>query len=141
MPAAGARAAGWVLLLCGLRHCRAGCLITPDVNGHVDIPADTVIIDGNAFQCCSALMSISFPSSLKQIADGQYADCSGCTSYGAFGCTSLAAVDLSSTTLTRIGNGAFFPCPTLASVSFPTTLQSVGPLRRPSRANVKVLDY
>ena len=62
-----------VLLSVSLQISRidAGCAITPDEAGHVDIPSDWTSIDGNAFYGCSSLKTVSIPDSVTSI--GEYA--------------------------------------------------------------------
>ena len=42
----------------------AVCSITPDTNGHVDIPAGTTSIANNAFRDCAALVSLTVDKQL-----------------------------------------------------------------------------
>ena len=51
------------------------CLIPPDANGHVDIPAGDTIIPDNAFAFCTALRSINIPGSVTRIGRGAFVFC------------------------------------------------------------------
>jgi hypothetical protein len=50
-----------LLLVMAMPGVRAGCWITPDSSGHVDIPEGTTSIAGDAFRDCADLLSVSFP--------------------------------------------------------------------------------
>jgi len=95
-------------------HPNACCAITPDANGHVDVPEGTTSIAQDAYASCIALKSISLPASLTSIE--RYT----------FRSTGLTSVDLSGTAVTSIEDSAFWGTSSLLAVSFPATLQSVG---------------
>ena len=106
----------WELVVTAIRISvsQAACLITPDNVGHVDIPGGVTSIATSAFQSCTTLVTISFPSSLQSIGNM------------AFQYSRLSAVDLSGTSLTSIGSYAFSTCSQLTVVSFPNSLTSIG---------------
>ena len=111
----------FVFALLFLPGAHAACSITPDSNGHVNIPEGTTSIAGSAFTQCAALVSISFPSSLQIIEDSLDVHPTG-----AFFESGLIAADLSSTSLTYIGSAAFMSAFALVSVVFPSTLKAIG---------------
>ena len=62
----------WVLtllLLAGhsVRLCEAGCALTPDADGHVDVPSTWTSIGVQAFYGCVDLKTITIPSSVTSI--------------------------------------------------------------------------
>ena len=67
-----------VLLVLGVD---AGCLYTPDANGHVAVPGGVTSIGDSAFVECVGLVSIVLPESLTSIGNAAF-----------YGATSLASV-------------------------------------------------
>ena len=57
----------------------AGCAITPDGNGHVDIPSSWTTIGKWAFRECTSLTSITIPDNVTTIGRGPY-QCTSLTS-------------------------------------------------------------
>ena len=55
------------LVLLALGGVTAGCLYTPDANGHATVPEGITSIGDSAFEGCDALVSIGLPSSLTSI--------------------------------------------------------------------------
>ena len=80
----------------------------------VVIPDGVTAIGENAFLNCSALKSISLPSTLKEI---------GKCAFG--GCKSLSSVEIPED-VTKIGEYAFTRCSALKSISLPSTLKEIG---------------
>ena len=80
----------------------------------VVIPDGVTKIGRYAFTRCSALKSISLPSTLKEIG------------FGAFGgCTSLSSVEIPEG-VTKIDESTFTGCTSLKSISLPSTLKEIG---------------
>ena len=50
----------------------ADCAITPDSNGHVDIPSSWTEIPEDSFKKCSALKSVTIPDSVTSIGDSAF---------------------------------------------------------------------
>ena len=94
-----------ILLIFYFETAIGGCAITPDANGNVVIPASQAIIADNAFQFCSSLKSVTFPSNSLLETIGQ----------GSFGSTALTAITVSST-VKLIGTQAFRDCSKLATI-------------------------
>ena len=128
--------ARWFALSLLLVGADAGCVITPDANGHVDYPAGEISVGNYAFQGCTALRSITLPSSLTSIGFGAF-ERSSLTSItlpssvtqiiqDAFRCcTSLTSVTLPSS-LTRVEANVFRGCTSLSSIVLPASLTSIG---------------
>ncbi len=92
-------------------------------SGEITVPASvtydsvdySVIGIGNdAFDCCSGLTSVNFPSSLIYISEWAFWECS-----------SLASIEIPSD-VTSIGEGAFAECTSLKNVSLSENLSSIG---------------
>ena len=102
------------VLLLALGGVAAGCLYTPDANGHVLVPGGVTSIGDTAFEQCKSLVSIAMPNTVSSIG------------YRAFeGATSLASIAVPDE-LTSIGGQAFLGCTSLASVALPDGLTSIG---------------
>ena len=101
------RLARWLALSLLLVGARAGCVITPDANGHVDYPAGETSMGSNAFYQCTSLRTITLPDSLTSIGTSAF-----------YYCTSLTSVTFGSG-LTSIGQYAFRYCSSLASITLP----------------------
>ena len=69
-----------------------------------------------AFYNCSALTSVSFPSSLQMIGESAFETCDALTSADLSKCVDLSSV-------IRL---AFYSCSSLHSITFPGSLQSIG---------------
>ena len=94
-------------------------------------------IDNYAFSQCSALESLTTPSSLRIIGDYAFSDCknlttvtisSGATSVGKFAfykCKSLTSVSIPST-VTSIKDYAFYDCTSLKTVTVPSSVATIG---------------
>ncbi len=112
--------------------------------GHAEIPAeidgDPVTAIGNsAFRDCSAMTSVTIPSSVASIGSSAFRACNGLTTVtipvGAESvgteafrdCTYLTSVTMPST-LTSIGVSAFRDCRDLASATIPAGVTSIGPM-------------
>ena len=101
------------VLLLALGGVAAGCLYTPDANGHVRVPVGVTSIGDTAFEQCKSLLSIALPNTVTSIG------------YRAFeGATSLASISVTDE-LTSIGGQAFLGCISLASVALPDGLTSI----------------
>lgn len=72
-------------------------------------------IDIATFSGCTNLAEITFPSSLKYIANNAF-----------FRCSSLEKVDLTSTNLTILAGSVFFSCTNLKYVYLPDSLEKIG---------------
>ena len=72
------------------------------------ISAGTTAIEQSAFQDCSALTTINFPTTLTSIGNSAFESC-----------VSLESVDLSSCAIDTLGQRCFASCTALKSVSFP----------------------
>ena len=127
--------ARWFALSLLLVGADAGCVITPDANGHVDYPAGETSVGNYAFQGCTALRSITLPSSLTSIGFGAFERSSltsitlpssitsippGFCRY----CTSLTSITLPSS-VTQVIQDAFRGCTSLTSVTLPSSLTRV----------------
>ena len=105
-----------LILLCFVRGAVAvGCAITPDGSGHVNVPPGTIAIQDGAFSGCTALESITFPTSLETIGNDAFS-----------GCTSLVEAKLAHTQVMSIGSRAFNECTELTTLTVPSTLQTTG---------------
>ena len=80
----------------------AGCAITPDSNGHVDISGTS--IDNGAFEGCTSLSAVVIPDSVTSVGNVAFSRCS-----------SLASVTLGNS-VSSIGAGAFQYCTSLSAV-------------------------
>ena len=74
----------------------AGCAITPNSDGHVDIPSSLTTIDKDAFYRCTSLKSVTIPESVTTIGTGAFREC-----------TSLRSVTIGDG-VTTIGSRAFY---------------------------------
>eukprot|EP00964_Phaeocystis_antarctica_P129120 scaffold92991_cov69-Phaeocystis_antarctica.AAC.1 len=102
------------LVLLAVGGVAAGCLYTPDANGHVVVPAGVTSIGNEVFYGCVSVVSIALPEGLISIG------------YWAFyGATSLASVSFPES-LISIGNSAFYGATSLASATFSEGLTSIG---------------
>jgi BspA type Leucine rich repeat region (6 copies) len=82
----------------------------------ITIPTSVTIIDGNAF-ASSGLTSITIPNTVTSIVSGAFDNCAA-----------LASVTFTPTsTLTSIGEFAFFSCSSLTSITIPNSVTSIGP--------------
>ena len=73
----------------------AACLVTPDSNGHVDIPSPWTLIYESKFKYCTSLKSITFASTVTSI------------EFHAFFNSGLTSVTMTDS-ITSIGPGAFY---------------------------------
>lgn len=92
----------------------AGCAITPDGTGHVNVPSGTTSIAQYAYFRCTALKTISLPSSLNSVGNGAFQE------------SGLTALDLSTTSLTSVSASICKACTSLASITFRSGLTSIG---------------
>ena len=90
----------------------AGCTITPDSNGHVDIPSSWTTIDSSAFSQCTSLTSVTIGDSVKSIGAWAFREC-----------TSLTSVTIPDSVTTIGDYGLFTGCSGLASVIIPEASQ------------------
>lgn len=117
-----------------IRSYAAGCAVTS--------------IGGSAFSGCSALTSINIPSSVTSIVGSAFYGCSALTAlivdannpnYSAEGCmlfnkektTLISAVGSQKTydipsSVTSIGDWAFYDCSSLTSINIPNSVTSIG---------------
>lgn len=86
--------------------------------GSLRIPAGVKHISDRAFQSCTELTEIDFPEGLLSI--GEVVFCSL-----RYGTNKLTTVNLPST-LTRIGNQAFYHCTALSSITIPASVRVIG---------------
>ena len=101
------------------------------------IPNSVTSIGDGAFECCSALTSVTIPNSVTSIGQGAFYKCSSLTSVtignsvtsigdAAFGgCRSLTSVTIPNS-VTSIGERAFIQCSNLTSVTIPNSVASIG---------------
>ena len=83
---------------------------------HVDLPASLAQLRPSAFRAMRSLCRLTIPAQLTEVCNGA---CGGCWW--------LRTVDLShASSLTRIGNGAFFSCSTLQAITLPSTVTTIG---------------
>ena len=125
------------LVLLALGGVAAGCLYTPDANGHVTVPDGITSIGDADFEDCDTMVSIGLPAGLISIGALSFKDCtllnslvlpSSVTSIGdeAFrGCISLVSMRLSDG-LVSIGEQAFAYCGSLGSIALPDDVSSIG---------------
>ena len=125
------------LVLLALGGVAAGCLYTPDANGHVSVPDGVTSIGDAAFENCFTLVSIGMPAGLISIGASSFKGCmklnslvlpSSVTSIGveAFrGCNRLVSMRLSDG-LVSIGDQAFAYCSSLDSIALPDDISSIG---------------
>ncbi|MBR0116630.1 MAG: leucine-rich repeat protein [Prevotella sp.] len=93
---------------------------TKTVNGQTK---GVKVIKEKAFKGCTSLASVTWPSTLEDIAN-TYQEMAG----GAFyGCTSLTSLDLSGTNLVSISGRSSFQNTSLETIAFPETLTLIGP--------------
>ena len=97
----------------------------PAKSGSISLPTSVTEIFDNAFADCSAITSVSLPSSLQTIGDNAFSNCSGITSF------SLPA------SLQTIGNSAFAGCTAITTLHFGASLKSIGNDVFPDSANFK----
>ena len=83
-----------VLLFLFFYTAYGGCSITPDANGHVDIPTTYTAISDNMFKDCTALTSVTIPNTVTTIGDNAFRNS---------GLTSVTIPD----SVTSIGDAAF----------------------------------
>lgn len=124
----------------------AGELVIPNkvyVYNNQSVPFDVVAIDDNdidhgAFNNCTSLTKVTFPSTMQSIENYAFVSCynlaevdfSACTSLtnlgaSAFAFTALTSVSLPST-LTEIKNAVFNGCSSLVSVDIPNGVKKIG---------------
>ena len=63
------------LVLLALGGVAAGCLYTPDANGHVSVPDGVTSIGDAAFENCFTLVSIGMPAGLISIGASSFKGC------------------------------------------------------------------
>ena len=115
----------------------AACEITPDSNGHVDIPAGTTTIGRYAYQDCTALISVTIPDGVTLIDQESFWGCTALTSVtiptsvvrigqSAFKKSGLTSITIPDS-VTQLGHTAFRECTSLASVTIGNSVTSIGP--------------
>lgn len=135
-----------VATVSGYRAGIAGELVIPNkvyVYNNQSVPFDVVAIDDNdidhgAFNNCTSLTKVTFPSTMQSIENYAFVSCynlaevdfSACTSLtnlgaSAFAFTALTSVSLPST-LTEIKNAVFNGCSSLVSVDIPNGVKKIG---------------
>ena len=85
----------WCVLQSLYVMVHAGCAITPDSNGHVDIPSTWSEIPKDSFKECTALKTVIIPDSVTTIGNEAFR-----------GCRSLTSVPIPDSA-TTIGHGLF----------------------------------
>ena len=114
------------------------------------IPSSVTSIGNGAFSYCSGLTSITIPSSVTNIGDGAFADCSGLTGIWVDSNSTAYASDNNgvlfnknktsliccpagysgaytiSSSVTSIGNYAFYGCSGLTNITIPSSVTSIG---------------
>ena len=85
-------------------------IVIPDVYDGLPVTR----IDGDAFQSCVSLTSVTIPNSIIDIGDGAFDDCRGLTSV-----TIGNSVE-------GIGTGSFYNCDNLTSVTIPDSVTDIG---------------
>lgn len=108
------------------------------LEGKLTIPEGVSSIEGGAFSYCSSITSVILPNSLIEIGDYAFDFCTalsdidfpstGVSSIGAFAfehCTALTSLSLP-TTLTTIGEAAFFDCTALERVIMTESVSEIG---------------
>ena len=84
------------------------------LSGELTIPEGVITIAAGAFDSCTGITAVNFPSTLKIIEKD-----------GFWGCTGLVSVTLPEG-LTTLGEAAFSTCSKLETVSLPSTLETIG---------------
>ena len=104
--------------------------------GEYSIPASVISIQGNAFEGCSGLTSVTIPNSVTSIGSDAFDGCSGLTSVtipnsvtsigndAFYGCSRLTSVTISNG-VTSIARFAFYGCSGLTSVTIPNSVTSI----------------
>ena len=106
--------------------CEAGCEITPDQDGHVNIPESWTKIPSGSFDGCKTLKTVTIHNKVTH-AQGycRYSGhCSGDTR-GAFTASGLVEVTFPDS-FVEVGWGAFRYCTSLKSVTFGTGIRYTG---------------
>ena len=108
-----------------------------DNNGHASIPEGTTKISRSAFSGCKDLVSVSIPSSVKEIGAYAFKDCVALTEISIpegvtelsdnifFGCEQLAKVTLPNTLVT-IADKSFYRCVKLKEINIPESVNEIG---------------
>ena len=136
----------------------------------IDIPSSVTSIGSSAFSGCNGLTSVTIPSSVTDIGDYAFSNCSGLTSisvesgnvnfdsrdncnaiiresdntliagckntiipssvtsignYAFYGCSKLTSIDIPSS-VTSIGSSAFYGCKGLTAITIPSSVTSIG---------------
>ena len=113
----------------------------------VNIPTSVTSIKYEAFSGCTGLTSINIPSSVTSIGDSAFSDCAGLTNVNVENGNTVydsrdncnAIIEKSTnelilgckttiipTSVTSIGNTAFYKCTGLTSINIPTSVTSIG---------------
>jgi hypothetical protein len=93
------------------RRANSGCLIAPNDAGHVDIPEGTTWLAERAFQDCTELKTITFPSSLAGMGRQVFRNCN-----------KLTRLDFSGTSITAIRYQFCLACNKLEVLKLPPTV-------------------
>lgn len=99
-------------LLLWATEAMSDCLIQPDANGHVDMPADFTNVPKLAFEGCDRLKSVSLHDGITSIGDG------------AFKGSSVAQIEISER-VTSLGEEVFQNS-NLLNISLPDTVSYLG---------------
>ena len=116
----------------------SGDIVVPEkVKGNDGVEYVVTSLGDGCFGSCSALTSITIPSSVTSLGENCFSYCSGLTSItipssvtslGGFcfsGCSSLTSIEIPSS-VTSLGENCFASCSGLTSITIPSSVTSLG---------------